>query len=162
MRHGVGVLMGVALVAAGCGAGGPGYESPEAGAKAIAEAFSSKNEKAAENLLPPEELLKAHFDCPEDQLVKKRQKRLADWPAELAKAPAGMKMEVTGFDAEKSSTETLAKDADYNGCKVKEPVTVQKIKAKLKITVEGKVEEENEGFAFAKFGDKNRWYFFKL
>jgi hypothetical protein len=164
MRHAIGVVMGVALVVGGCGAagGGPGFESAEAGARAVADGFTSKDATIAERLLPPEELLKAHFDCPEDQLVKQRQKRLADWPQELAKAPAGMKMEVTGFIDDQASSETLARDADYKGCKVKEAVTVKKIKAELKVTVEGKVEDEDEGFTFVKFGDEERWYFFKL
>jgi hypothetical protein len=164
MRHVIGVLMGAALVA-GCGAaaGGPGFESPEAGAKAMAEAFSNKDEKFPEKSVPSEEQLKAHFDCPEDQLVKGRKERIDGWPKELARIPAsGIKMEVAGFEDDKASSETLAKDAEYRGCKVKEPVTLKKIKAKLKITVEGKTEEENEGFTFVEFGDKDRWFYFKL
>lgn len=151
------------MVAGGCGAaGGPGFESPEAGAKALAEAYTAKDEKLVERAAPSEEQLKAHFDCPEDQLVKRRQERVAGWPKELAKMPAGFKMEVTGFVEDKATTETLAKDADYQGCKVKEPVTIKKVKAMLKIVAEGKEETENESFTFVKFGDKERWFFFRL
>ena len=91
-----------------------------------------------------------------------RQKRLERWPEELAKAPAGMTMEIGAINAEESKTETLAKDADYEGCKVKEPVTIRALRLTLKITVDGKVDDDGETMRFVKFGDKERWYYFKL
>lgn len=162
MRHGLAAVVCLALVASGCDSGGPGFESPEAAAKGMAEGFSNKDAKMGERLLPPEDLLKAHFDCPDDKMVKSRQKRLAQWPEELAKAPAGMKMAVGAIDAAASKTDTLAKDADYEGCKVKAPVTIRELKLTLKITVDGKDKDDGETWRFVKFGDKERWYNFKL
>ncbi len=161
MRHVFAGMFCLALAGTGCDSG-PGYDTPEAAAKAMAEGFTKKDAKAAERMLPPEDKLKAHFDCPDDKLVKGRQKRLERWPEELAKAPAGMTMEIGAINAEESKTETLAKDADYEGCKVKEPVTIRALRLTLKITVDGKVDDDGETMRFVKFGDKERWYYFKL
>lgn len=158
-------LLGVvALVAAGCMAmdDGPGFSTPEACLKVLFEGFSSRSEATPERILPTDDLLRAHFECPADELVKRRQERFTRWPKELARAPAGMKFELVEILDPQVDVTRLDMDAEHLGCRVKQPVTLRTVKAMIRTTTDGESEQHDDRYDFIKFGDAERWYFFKL
>jgi hypothetical protein len=154
----------VALFLFGCGGPSSGGSTPEAVAKALASAYTNGDAKAAMALLPSDEAFKAAWDCPADAKLAKRLKRRRDRAdKEFSKAKEkGISMSVKSFTAEPKTTTVVKKGEKHKGCTAKVDVTIQKHRLKLLIKIGEKEEDDGETWKFAKFGDNDTWYFFKL
>jgi hypothetical protein len=163
----VGVLL-VAMATGACGKGGGAaatttvnMESPRGTADGLVKAFGEHNANLAASLLPTPELLKASFECPEDQLVKAVQARRERATKEIGEAPKGVTMEIAAFDKSGSGERQLRVGDQWEGCKAKAGVTVHTSKVDLRLTQDGKVEFDGETWTFLKFGDEPKWYYFR-
>jgi hypothetical protein len=165
-RFGMGLIAGVALVTGvvGCGKGGtagppPKTDTPRAVADGIMQAFKDRSAAEAVALLPTEDQLKAAFDCP--QVLDRLKSRKDSADKDFAQAPKDMTIELGGFDKFGTEDKLIKAGQDWDGCKVNAPVTVHTSKLVLRMTKDGKTDFDNETWTFLKFGDEEKWYYFK-
>jgi hypothetical protein len=162
-----GLLLGIALVV-GCGKGGGAattttvkMDTPRATADGLVKAVSERNANLAVSLLPPAELVKASFDCPEDQLNKAIQAKRESAAKEMADAPKGLAVDIAAFDKSGTQEKQLRIGDTWEGCKAKALVTVHASKIDLRMTQDGKTEFDGETWTFLKLGDDPKWYLFR-
>jgi len=145
---------------AACG-GANTSESPRTVAEALVRAMNSSDPKLAIATLPPVAGLQAHFDCPDDDLVQRRNDRASGAAREFSPERAeGLKLAILAFDLDGSETKTLAVGETWRGCDVKKPVRLHQSKATLRVEQDGEVEEAAETWTFLELD--GRWYFGKL
>jgi hypothetical protein len=128
-------------------------------ADALMTAFAQRDAKLAVSLLPPADMLKAHFDCPGDQLVKEVQQRAERATKDITEVPKGVVMEIAAYDKSGSATKQLRAGDEFQGCKAKSPVTVHDSRIDLRTSQDGKTEFAAETFTFLKFGDEPKWFY---
>jgi hypothetical protein len=160
------IVLAVGLVA-GCKGSAPAaaaavkMETPRGTADGLLTAFAGRDGKLAATLLPPEDLLKASFDCPDDKLVKDVNERRANTPKEMEGIPKGATVEIAQFDKSGSSDKQLRTGDEWEGCKTKKMVTVHLAKVDLRVTQDGKTDFSSQTWTFLKFGDEPKWYLVK-
>jgi len=150
-------VISVALVAlaVACSKGAKGFDSPEAGGKALVDAVTKQDAEAIKKLFPPDEVFKAAVECKETKIHDKIKKERGKLVEELGKDLKGIKMEWVSLEERK--TETMEKGKEDHGCTFKDTVTMKKVKLKFKMTKGDKTEEETEGVRMMKFGDAG-WF----
>jgi hypothetical protein len=136
-------------------------DTPRATAEAIVLAFKERSADIALALLPPDELIRKHFDCPEDGMVKAVAARRANAPKNFAAAPKDLVVELGAFDKSGSSDQQLRVGDEFEGCKAKALATVHKSKVDLRITQGGNTRFDEETWTFLKLGDAPKWYSFR-
>lgn len=158
-------LAALTLGACGKGDGGgpasepPKMETPKASAQSVTAAFKARSGPQALAIMPTAELLKKSFDCPGDELGKQLAGARDRVPKEFVQVPADMDVALGQFDKQ-GTEETVYKPGEtFEGCKVKEAVTVHKSRLELQISKGGKTEYQNKTWRFFKFGTEEKWYF---
>ncbi len=159
--------MVVLVLTLGCGKDGgggaplpPKMDSPRATADAVAKAFGERSPQQALALMPTPELLKKHFECPDDSLGKRLTGKRDGAAKEFEKVPADMAIRVGEFDKQGTEEKLYKAGETYQGCKVLAPVTAHKSRLELHITKGGKTDYDGETWLFLKFGEEEKWYFF--
>jgi hypothetical protein len=159
--------LGMALVVVcvvGCDKGGskgpaPKIDTPRGVADGIMQAFKDRSAAEAVALLPSEDQLKQTFDCP--QMLDRLKQRKDSADKDFTQAPKDMTIELGAFDKFGTEEKLYKVNQEVDGCKVKAPVTVHTSKLELRMTKDGKTDFDNETWTFLKFGDEEKWYYFK-
>ncbi len=159
--------LALAMCGLGCGKSAPPppapitMDSPRATADQLLRAFRERSAQIALALLPPDDLLKKSFDCPNDELVSAVKARRDRAPKDFGEVPKDMTIEIGTFDKSGSGDSQLRAGDPFQGCKAKGLINVHTSKVDLRLTKDGKTEFDSETWTFLKFGDDAKWYYFR-
>jgi hypothetical protein len=136
-------------------------ETPRGTADGLILAFQERSPQVALSTLPPDEVIRKNFDCPNDELVRIVKSRRDIAPKNFGEVPKGMTIDIGAFDKSGSSDQQLRAGDVYEGCKAKELVSVHNAKIDLRVTGDGKTKFEESTWTFMKFGDEPKWYYLR-
>lgn len=142
-----------ALTFAGCGGGGGGKASPAAVAKSLQEAGADMDAAAVAGLFPTAAQLDAAMTCepgagPHEAIARQAKAWAKDVDEIHEDFVEFVKLE------ERGDPEIVIEGADYQGCRAKTEIRIQRARLHFK-TKSG--EDDSEGLAFIKLGDAG-WF----
>lgn len=151
------VLAASTLAGGACGGkAGGGAGTPEEVGKQLIAAVNAGDAAAVRAVYPSKEALAAALDCKEGEGPwPKVERELGKMEKELAEMK-GMSLEFVGLDPEKNKEQKLAVGEEQKGCKAKTEVTMLRTRFKLKMSKDGKTEEESEGVTLIQLAGS--WY----
>ena len=136
-------------------------ETPRGTADGLVLAFQERSAARALSTLPPDDVIKKNFDCPNDELVRIVKARRDIAPKNFAEGPKDMAVDIGAFDKSGSTDQQLRAGDIYEGCKAKGLVSIHNAKIDLRVTKDGQTNFEESTWTFIRFGDEPKWYYLR-
>ena len=136
-------------------------ETPRGTADGLILAFQERSAAIALSVLPPDDVIKKNFDCPNDELVRIVKSRRDVAPKNFGEAAKGMTVDIGAFDKSGSSDQQLRVGDVFEGCKAKGLISIHQAKIDLRTTRDGQTNFEESTWTFIKFGDEPRWWYLR-
>jgi hypothetical protein len=136
-------------------------ETPRGTADGLILAFQERSTPIALSTLPPDDVIKKNFDCPNDELVRIVKSRRDVAPKNFGEAPKDMTIDIGAFDKSGSSDQQLRPGDVFEGCKAKTLISIHNAKIDLRVTKDGQTKFEESTWTFLKFGEEPKWYYLR-